>query len=308
MGRTSREAHKIIVVGLPTASTTEDLLKLVRPFGNPLEAAHAVDAEGKPRGFAFVRFADSDAQQAAIAGLNQTDLQGRTLNVRAVEERGNKEPAGSSKGRPCFDFAKGKCARGTSCKWAHVKPDQSSGTSRRPDWQKTRPDAASVPPSELFATEIPEDYCRKYQLGKCHRGAACRWKHEIWKLATKSEPQATSSKSTPPDYRSGADDFHERKKARVAWSDSTVERDAGPRAGSDPKRVEGQDIGVSSRQTPEAMRAELEAAIASKEEAWREAHPDADVNEPVPTEVKRRDVVWRALERMLQRAFPEMSS
>ena len=29
--------------------------------------------------------------------------------------------------------------------------------------------------------EIPEDVCRKYQLGSCHRGAACKWKHVIVK-------------------------------------------------------------------------------------------------------------------------------
>lgn len=67
MGRSSREQHKIIVVGLPTTSTGEDLLKLVRSYGNPLEAIHALDADGKPRGFAFVRFADGDAQVSHCA-------------------------------------------------------------------------------------------------------------------------------------------------------------------------------------------------------------------------------------------------
>jgi len=156
MGKTSRELHKIIVVGLPTESTQDDLLKLVKPYGNPLEAAHAVDADGKPRGFAFVRFGDGDAQAAAISGLDKTDLHGRVLNVRAVEDRG-KEVTSSAKGRPCFDFAKGKCARGAACKWAHVKPDDAGAASRRPDWQKTRPDGAGAP-SELFGSgEIPEE-------------------------------------------------------------------------------------------------------------------------------------------------------
>ena len=46
-----------------------------------------MDADGKERGFGFVRFADSATQQAAITGLDKTVVGGRTLNVRAVEER-----------------------------------------------------------------------------------------------------------------------------------------------------------------------------------------------------------------------------
>lgn len=287
MGRTSRDAHKILVVGLPAASTTEDLLKLVKPYGNALEAAHAVDADGKPRGFAFIRFADGDAAQAAITGLDKTDLHGRTLNVRAVEERGSKEPASSAKGRPCFDFAKGKCARGAACKWAHVKPEDPSASSRRPDWQKTRPDAgAGAAPSELFSTDMPEDYCRKYQLGTCHRGAACRWKHVLWKPP--SRPQAQPAAADDVAESSGA---RGPKKPRLA--------DAPPP--SDDTRVRGHDIGVTSRPSPAAAQKALAAALDAKEAAWREAHPELGADEAVPEEAKRRDVVWRAMERMWAR-------
>ena len=83
----SSNQHKIIVVGLPPGSTSADLTKLVKPIGNPLNASMAVDAAGKERGFGFVQFNDAATQQAAIAALDKTALAGRTLNVRAVEER-----------------------------------------------------------------------------------------------------------------------------------------------------------------------------------------------------------------------------
>ena len=47
----------------------------------------AVDADGKERGFGFVQFGDAATQAAAIEALDKRPLNGRTLNVRAVEER-----------------------------------------------------------------------------------------------------------------------------------------------------------------------------------------------------------------------------
>jgi RNA recognition motif-containing protein len=42
---------------------------------------------GRPRGFAFVEMADQASAQAAIRGLNGTDLGGRTLNVNEAKPR-----------------------------------------------------------------------------------------------------------------------------------------------------------------------------------------------------------------------------
>ena len=52
---------------------------------------------GRPRGFAFVEMADSSAAQAAIQGLNGTDLGGRSLNVN--EARPKREGGGGGGGR-----------------------------------------------------------------------------------------------------------------------------------------------------------------------------------------------------------------
>ena len=76
-----------MIVGLPSGSTSADLSKMVKPYGNRLSANVAVDADGKPRGFGFVQFGDSAAQAAAITALDQSVFGDRILNVRIVEER-----------------------------------------------------------------------------------------------------------------------------------------------------------------------------------------------------------------------------
>ena len=313
MGRKSSNEHKIIVVGLPPGSTNADLHKLVKPVGNPLNASMAVDADGKERGFGFVQFNDAATQQAAIAALDKSALAGRTLNVRAVEERapgsgsgsGGARPAGGNRGRPCYDFARGKCARGASCRWAHVAPpsadDAEAVRSRRPEWQKKRPGAdggggegggGGDASSSLFA-DIPEDICRKYQLGTCHRGEACRWRHVIWKKAggggeANGEASAGEGAVTPA-----------AKKAKT-MSGSGGDGGGASGAGSSskvPMRIGG-DVVVS----PAAQAAELRGRLRQREVSWREGHPEHPEGEEVPMHVKRRDVVWRALERQLERA------
>jgi RNA recognition motif-containing protein len=44
---------------------------------------------GRPRGFAFVEMPDNSAAQAAIKGINGTDLGGRTLNVNEARPKGD---------------------------------------------------------------------------------------------------------------------------------------------------------------------------------------------------------------------------
>jgi len=48
--------------------------------------------------------------------------------------------------------------------------------------------------------------------------------------------------------------------------------------------------------------AQVRVQIGLREAAWRTAHPEHPQQEPLPAEVRNRDVVWKALERKLQRA------
>jgi len=36
------------------------------------------------------------------------------------------------------------------------------------------------PPADEELRELPAELCLRYQQGRCHKGRACRWRHEIW--------------------------------------------------------------------------------------------------------------------------------
>lgn len=277
----SHDKHKIIVVGLPSSATSDDLIKLAKPFGNPLDANLAVDAEGRPRGFAFVRFADDDAAKAAIEKLDKTELGGRTLHVRAVEQRDAPKPAGAAKGRPCFDFAKGRCKLGAACKWVHAAPSADGATSRRPEWQKSRPSADAA--SALLA-DIPENYCRKFQLGTCHRGKSCKWEHKLWKGSWSPMgglKRGNASTATADEAEAPLDDASSKRARPSPATPGEVRRDVA---------------------TPSAS--EVRVMLAHKVRAWEERCGEGEGEGGVSTsldEAKNRDVCWRALERIASR-------
>lgn len=83
---------KIYVGNLPFSATESDLRDLFSQHGPVAEVAIVQDrATGQARGFGFVTMASSDGCQAAIAALNGTNFQGRSLTVneaRPREERG----------------------------------------------------------------------------------------------------------------------------------------------------------------------------------------------------------------------------
>jgi len=83
-----------IYVGNMSFDTSEsDLQAAFATYGAVSTARVATDRDtNRPRGFGFVEMASQTEAQAAIAGLNGTELQGRTLTVneaRPREERGS---------------------------------------------------------------------------------------------------------------------------------------------------------------------------------------------------------------------------
>jgi cold-inducible RNA-binding protein len=82
-----------IYVGNLSFDTTErDLEAAFSSYGAVSSVRVITDRDtNRPRGFGFVEMPDASEAQAAIAGLNGKDLQGRTLTVneaRPREERG----------------------------------------------------------------------------------------------------------------------------------------------------------------------------------------------------------------------------
>lgn len=111
---------RIFVGNLPFSASEGDLTALFEPFGEVQSIQIMTDRDtGKPRGFGFVEMS-SEAGQKAIAALNGTDFQGRSLNIneaRPKVERGGFAPSGG------FGDRRGGKGRG-----------RGSGGHREPRW------------------------------------------------------------------------------------------------------------------------------------------------------------------------------
>jgi RNA recognition motif-containing protein len=93
----------VFVGNLSFDVTREELIEAFGAAGKVVDAKVPTDREtGRPRGFAFVEFADDDAAAKSISLLNGKDLKGRPLRVNEAENRPPR-PAGAGGGyRPAF--------------------------------------------------------------------------------------------------------------------------------------------------------------------------------------------------------------
>ncbi|MFH1699480.1 MAG: RNA-binding protein [Candidatus Zixiibacteriota bacterium] len=78
-----------IYIGNMSFDTTEDQLRQAfEEFGAVSTVNIITDKySGDPRGFAFVEMSAKDEAIAAISGLNEQELDGRTLNVNEAKPR-----------------------------------------------------------------------------------------------------------------------------------------------------------------------------------------------------------------------------
>jgi RNA recognition motif-containing protein len=89
---------RIYVGNCPYEVSEGQLRDLFATYGEVENVNIITDRDtGRPRGFAFVEMTDSSAAEAAIQGLNGTELGGRTLNVN--EARPRREGGGGRGGR-----------------------------------------------------------------------------------------------------------------------------------------------------------------------------------------------------------------
>lgn len=81
----------IYVGNLSYDTHDSDLEQLFAPFGHVDSARVIVDKDtNRSKGFGFVEMEDPAEAQQAIAKLNGTDLQGRTLKVNEARPRENR--------------------------------------------------------------------------------------------------------------------------------------------------------------------------------------------------------------------------
>jgi cold-inducible RNA-binding protein len=96
---------RLFIGNLPYAATEADLRQHLSAVGDPLQIVLPMDREtGRPRGFAFVDYADRAVAEAAIKQFDQQPFKGRPLAVseaRPREERpAGPRPGGFSSPRP----------------------------------------------------------------------------------------------------------------------------------------------------------------------------------------------------------------
>lgn len=92
---------KNIFVGNLSFNTSEDELRQIfEAFGQVDRVSILTDREtGRSRGFAFVEMSNTEEGDKAIAGLNGSQLGGRTINVNEARPKGEKTGAGGGRDR-----------------------------------------------------------------------------------------------------------------------------------------------------------------------------------------------------------------
>ena len=81
-------SKKLFVGSLSWDTNDEGLRQAFAPHGEIEEAVVISDRDtGRSRGFGFVTFADDEAADQAIAALNGTELDGRTIRVDVAQAK-----------------------------------------------------------------------------------------------------------------------------------------------------------------------------------------------------------------------------
>ena len=96
-------AKNVYVGNLSYGTTDNDLRRMFEEFGTVDSAKVIMDREsGRSKGFGFVEMPNDSEAEAAIDGLNQQEIDGRSLTVneaRPREERSGGGGGGRSGGR-----------------------------------------------------------------------------------------------------------------------------------------------------------------------------------------------------------------
>ena len=100
LGYESAFLMKSIYVGnLPFSATEEEVQNLFAGFGEVSRVHLVKDREtGRPRGFGFVEMPDDDSAAKAIEGLDQSELDGRTLRINEAQPREPRSGGGGGGG------------------------------------------------------------------------------------------------------------------------------------------------------------------------------------------------------------------
>ena len=92
-------SNKLFVGGLSWGTDDHALAAAFEAFGTVTEAKVISDREtGRSRGFGFVTFTDAADASAAIAALDGSDLDGRSIRVNLAEDKPRRDNRGGGGG------------------------------------------------------------------------------------------------------------------------------------------------------------------------------------------------------------------
>ncbi len=141
---------RLFIGNLPYAASEPELREHLSSVGEPTQIVLPVDREtGRPRGFAFVDYADRAVAEAAVSRFDQQPFKGRPLAVseaRPREERpaGAPRPGGYGGPRPGGTGGQGGFAPRPSG-WA-PRPTESGGSSGGGGGPRSRNFGPDAPP------------------------------------------------------------------------------------------------------------------------------------------------------------------
>ena len=146
---------RLFIGNLPYSATEPDLREHLSSVGAPAQIVLPTDREtGRPRGFAFVDYADRAVAEEAIRRFNQQPFKGRPLAVSEARPREDR-PAGPRPG----GYSSGPRPGGPPSGFSSPRP---GGFSPRP----AEGGGASPGRSRNFGPDAPPKNKRKAQRGK----------------------------------------------------------------------------------------------------------------------------------------------
>ena len=199
---------------LNLATTKHDLRQYLTAAGCRVMDCRVVYKDHTSTGVAYVDVADEDSMQVGLSLHQETFAESKLLVRRHVSReellnivRSKKISASENRGQNgigrklgnCFQFQRGECSRGDSCKFSHVvseKDDQGSQDGRVGNKRK---------PSNFSSAgrdESKRKVCFSFQKGSCNRGDKCKFAHVLEKGSRNGESRAKKarkrmSKSSP---------------------------------------------------------------------------------------------------------------
>ena len=153
---------RLFIGNLPYAASEAELREHLSSVGEPTQIVLPVDREtGRPRGFAFVDYADRAVAEAAISRFDQQPFKGRPLAVSEARPREERGPGGPRPGGYGGPRPGGPAAPG-------------GGFTPRPGGWAPRPDSGGGAPgaarSRNFGPDAPPKNKRKPPRKDSDRG------------------------------------------------------------------------------------------------------------------------------------------